>query len=139
MDATMMFKIDGAAVPGHCAPLSGDRKSPQASVLWSDAYAMNRCLGEQQMLVGTFAGISSAFRCSVVITATGITRRGLVNYQENSRLRFSLLSADPTHLSLLSICKPQVILCSNQIAGIFDASYFEQFLRIWLKRLTIFS
>jgi hypothetical protein len=29
---------------------------------------------------GTVAGISRAFRCSVVTTATGVTRRGLMDH-----------------------------------------------------------
>jgi hypothetical protein len=40
--------------------------------------------------VGTFAGISRAFRCSVVTTATGVTRRGLVNHQ--SKQSFALMA-----------------------------------------------
>ena len=38
------------------------------------------------LVVGSFVGISGAFRCSVVTTATGATRRGLANHQEKQSI-----------------------------------------------------
>jgi hypothetical protein len=43
----------------------------------------SRCLSEEQLVVGTFAGLGGAFHCSVVTNATGITRLWLVNHQDN--------------------------------------------------------
>jgi hypothetical protein len=50
--------------------------------------------------VGTFAGISAAFRCSVVTSATGITRPGLMNHQSKQSFAVVALGGDPTHLRL---------------------------------------